>query len=620
MSGIASVFDTVQDPVQNLIKAIRDLNTTASAITNTGGLVDAIKRLTDSTGISALTSRFTSLRDSLSLTAGTGGIDGLINKLTALRKQITDSWSNVVLTAQSTTSAKPAYVQIVTSGTAAADPNAANIKTIADNSKKYPVIKSLGATNYSIANFASGGPVKGPGTSTSDSIPARLSNGEYVVRASSAKMLGIDTLNALNSGHTLADIIAKSGRNGDSLVAHINPEEASMLKQRGGAGTRNPQTGMLEFYNKDAGAIGKLFADQEATKLNDLYASSLRNQMSDVYISGGGFTSRAEPSDNVIKIKQGIIDSRNYGMSIAGLISNKAKVNQARENMRTTSNYEPDPYTIQQSTSIIENDTRAAFSKVNTFLGSLTDLVGKTMDARGLDLNSIVSSQAGHVQRGSFGRHYFPPQGLEVNSSLGNSSLIMSGAHADSPTMGVIRSDGNSPVNRFESRAPQTLDLISRNIFNGGALPDNIRNAQITKDIIKGYIDSANMGNRGNFTDFYMLNDIRKRSISNTSGYSTGGIVSKRDSINAMLEPGEFVLRKQAVDRMGLDAAVRLNSTGDAGTGDIEVEVNINNNGTSQTVTSTPEVRRENGKIVVDIILEDLRNNGPIKRQIRSIR
>jgi hypothetical protein len=103
--------------------------------------------------------------------------------------------------------------------------------------------------------------------------------------------------------------------------------------------------------------------------------------------------------------------------------------------------------------------------------------------------------------------------------------------------------------------------------------------------------------------------------------FSSGGLVgSPRDSVSAMLEPGEFVLRKQAVDRMGIDAAIRLNSTGDAGNGDIEVEVNINNNGTSQTVTNTPEVRRENGKIVVDIILEDLRNNGPIKRQIRSIR
>ena len=47
--------------------------------------------------------------------------------------------------------------------------------------------------------FATGGYVSGAGTSTSDSIPARLSNGEYVVRAKAVKALGIGFLDKLNS-------------------------------------------------------------------------------------------------------------------------------------------------------------------------------------------------------------------------------------------------------------------------------------------------------------------------------------------------------------------------------------------------------------------------------------
>ena len=47
--------------------------------------------------------------------------------------------------------------------------------------------------------FATGGYVSGAGTSTSDSIPARLSNGEYVVRAKAVKALGVDFLDKLNS-------------------------------------------------------------------------------------------------------------------------------------------------------------------------------------------------------------------------------------------------------------------------------------------------------------------------------------------------------------------------------------------------------------------------------------
>ncbi|WP_302610663.1 tape measure protein [uncultured Mitsuokella sp.] len=49
--------------------------------------------------------------------------------------------------------------------------------------------------------FASGGPVRGAGTSTSDSIPTMLSNGEYVINADAAAQIGLPTLNAINSGN-----------------------------------------------------------------------------------------------------------------------------------------------------------------------------------------------------------------------------------------------------------------------------------------------------------------------------------------------------------------------------------------------------------------------------------
>lgn len=48
--------------------------------------------------------------------------------------------------------------------------------------------------------FASGGPVAGPGTGTSDSVPAMLSNGEYVLNAHAVDRLGVPFLNGLNTG------------------------------------------------------------------------------------------------------------------------------------------------------------------------------------------------------------------------------------------------------------------------------------------------------------------------------------------------------------------------------------------------------------------------------------
>jgi TP901 family phage tail tape measure protein len=50
--------------------------------------------------------------------------------------------------------------------------------------------------NYQMGSF---GGVKGPGTGTSDSIPAMLSNGEYVINADSVKKYGIQTFDAFNN-------------------------------------------------------------------------------------------------------------------------------------------------------------------------------------------------------------------------------------------------------------------------------------------------------------------------------------------------------------------------------------------------------------------------------------
>lgn len=48
--------------------------------------------------------------------------------------------------------------------------------------------------------FAGGGHIRGPGTSTSDSIPAWLSNNEYVIRARAVKKYGLAFMHAINSG------------------------------------------------------------------------------------------------------------------------------------------------------------------------------------------------------------------------------------------------------------------------------------------------------------------------------------------------------------------------------------------------------------------------------------
>ncbi|KAA8829341.1 hypothetical protein [Bifidobacterium tissieri] len=83
-----------------------------------------------------------------------------------------------------------------------------SVQTLADTirgltSKTIDVVTNFITNGSPAGHSATGGPVVGPGTSTSDSIPMMLSNGEYVVKASSVKALQarygagfMDTLNA----------------------------------------------------------------------------------------------------------------------------------------------------------------------------------------------------------------------------------------------------------------------------------------------------------------------------------------------------------------------------------------------------------------------------------------
>jgi hypothetical protein len=61
---------------------------------------------------------------------------------------------------------------------------------------------------------ASGGYIRGPGSGTSDSIPAWLSNGEYVIKAASVKKLGVRFLDGLNNISSGGVIPSRSRVNG----------------------------------------------------------------------------------------------------------------------------------------------------------------------------------------------------------------------------------------------------------------------------------------------------------------------------------------------------------------------------------------------------------------------
>jgi hypothetical protein len=66
----------------------------------------------------------------------------------------------------------------------------------------------------------------------------------------------------------LAKLIQARGRKGDTILAHISPKEAALLKKRGGAGTKNPDTGLPEYAEDGGFDVSSYFgaADQPAVQ------------------------------------------------------------------------------------------------------------------------------------------------------------------------------------------------------------------------------------------------------------------------------------------------------------------------------------------------------------------
>ena len=64
-----------------------------------------------------------------------------------------------------------------------------------------------------------------------------------------ARLLGTTAMADLDLP-AVAALLRSKGRRGDSVLAHINPKEAALLRKRGGAGTINPDTGLPHTTDK----------------------------------------------------------------------------------------------------------------------------------------------------------------------------------------------------------------------------------------------------------------------------------------------------------------------------------------------------------------------------------
>ena len=164
-----------------------------------------------------------------------------------------------------------------------------------------------------------------------------------------------------------------------------------------------------------------------------------------------------------------------------------------------------------------------------------------------------------------------------------------------------------------------TIDNLKRgfNDFASALIKDIQRiffQETIAKPAAEGLKNIFMGGEGGGSGPFSFITDLFKGASGGyVKKFAAGGMA--RDRVPALLEPGEFVVRRQAAKVAGAGNLSALNSTGQMGGGN--VSVNVTNTGTPQEASASPP-RFDGEKMVIDIVMRDLSNNGPIRKTLRA--
>lgn len=103
----------------------------------------------------------------------------------------------------------------------------------------------------------------------------------------------------------LAELIRSQGRGRDTVLAHITPQEAALLKKRGGSGTMNPATGLPEFqeeFGPTYEELGYTPPDIQPTEID--YSSYRDYQPQQEPISYRGFEPSPEVQKDIFEIPE----------------------------------------------------------------------------------------------------------------------------------------------------------------------------------------------------------------------------------------------------------------------------------------------------------------------------
>lgn len=139
------------------------------------------------------------------------------------------------------------------------------------------IFGSFGFAGGGEVHAATGGLIRGPGTSTSDSIPARLSDGEFVINATATRQ-NLDLLHAINSG-TVAAFAAGGLVGKPGLTSHANDNRRAMNDNAPTINISSPVTVNAAGGTPEANAdLAKQMAREIGNTMRGVVVDELRRQ------------------------------------------------------------------------------------------------------------------------------------------------------------------------------------------------------------------------------------------------------------------------------------------------------------------------------------------------------
>lgn len=426
--------------------------------------------------------------------------------------------------------------------------------------------------------FAAGGRVHlaGGGSMKRDRVAAMLEPGEYVIRKEAAKKLGMSKLQELNAGVS-DDPIAR-------IIAYAYGSKVKSKAAGGGLGFGNPAdigyggTGIGPTGVGPSTSPGGSFSSGAGESITSFAPSSSIGPTS---VTQGFFANATDTGFG------SLVSTTPFGPptvtdSIIGKLGgstymNTPQITEGKMNQLNADAQQAQQMAEEAASLISEGYTDSQISAFQT-MQNIASEIGAPGDFGPEEAPSLLSEVQNNQKSG---------QGLQQaynNAFKGAPQQFIESLAPTTPLQGLSLIAGTGLI----GETAQAISQIS------GALG-------FASDVAEG--ENAIGQALG----------LGKASGGKIMRMAGGGSVNSRDRVPALLEPGEFVIRRPAAKAIGGAALNQMNATGKAPS----ISVNMTNQGAPKDVAvGAPKINGD--KIILDIITRDLRNNGSIKKTLRK--